>query len=282
MKTDKLRQSNNFEDRRGQGHVGSSDTPFGRQSSSMGSNLLLSLLFSRMGWKGKLLLVLFLLLFGGGGFGNLFGNSASYSPYQSTQVSTNRTNLTDADSEFVRKVLANTEDFWTQEFARHGITYQPPSLVFYEGQTQTACGLGQETAGPFYWSGDEKIYLDMSFYEELTTKYLVQGDFAMAYVIAHEVGHHVQHELGTMTQYAQAKRGMSEKQANALTVRLELQADYYARSWAKHVDGQGYLDVGDIEEAMNAAHAIGDAPPPTWGLWPSGPWQLYTRHFWVT
>lgn len=82
----------------------------------------------------------------------------------------------------------------------------------------------------------------------------------MAYVITHEVGHHVQHELGTMTQYAQAKRGMSEKQANALTVRLELQADYYARAWAKHVDGQGYLDVGDIEEAMNAAHAIGDAP----------------------
>lgn len=163
MKTDKLRQSNNIEDRCGQGHVGSSDTPFGRQSSSMGSNLLLSLLFSRMGWKGKLLLVLFLLLFGDGGFGNLFGNSASYSPYQSTQVSTNRTNLTDTDSEFVRKILANTEDFWTQEFARHGVTYQPPSLVFYEGQTQTACGLGQETAGPFYWSGDEKIYLDMSF-----------------------------------------------------------------------------------------------------------------------
>lgn len=257
MKTDNLRESSNIEDRRGQGGQ-SSYGNYGRQGSSMGGNLLMSLLFSRMGWKGKLLLVLFLLFFGGGGLGNIFGGVSNSTPYQSAQVGTNQTSVSDADSQFVSKVLASTEDFWTQEFARHGMTYQAPALVFYEGQTQTACGLGQAAAGPFYCSGDEKIYLDMSFYQELTTKYKAKGDFAMAYVIAHEVGHHVQHELGTMTQYAQAKRGMSEKEGNALTVRLELQADYYAGAWAKHVDGLGYLDVGDIEEAMNAAHAVGD------------------------
>lgn len=257
MKTDNLRESSNIEDRRGQGGQPSYGG-LGRQGSSMGGNILMSLLFSRMGWKGKILLVLFLLLFGGGGLGNIFGGVSNSNPYQSTQVGTNQATVSDADSQFVSKVLASTEEFWTQEFARHGMTYQAPTLVFYEGQTQTACGLGQAAAGPFYCSGDEKIYLDMSFYEELTTKYRAQGDFAMAYVIAHEVGHHVQNELGTMTQYAQAKRGMSEKEGNALTVRLELQADYYAGAWAKHVDGQGYLDVGDIEEAMNAAHAVGD------------------------
>lgn len=259
MKTDKIRESSNIEDRRGSGSGYSGQgSPFGRQGSSMGGNILMSLLFSRMGWKGKLILVLLMLFLGGGGLGNLLGGSAGYSPYQSTQVSTNRTSATDQDSQFVSKVLSSTESFWTEEFARHGLQYEAPTLVFYEGQTQTACGLGQAAAGPFYCSGDKKIYLDMSFYQELTTKYKASGDFAMAYVIAHEVGHHVQNELGTLSQYARTKQGMSEKQANALTVRLELQADYYAGAWAKYVDGQGFLDVGDIEEAMNAAHAVGD------------------------
>lgn len=256
MKTDNLRESKNIEDRRGQ--AGQQSYGGGRQASSLGSNLLMNLLFSRLNWKFKVVIVLALLFLGGGGLGNLFGGVTTSNPYQTSQVGTNSVAVSDEDSRFVSKVLTSTEDFWREEFARHGMTYQPPTLVFYEGQTQTACGLGQAAAGPFYCSGDQRIYLDMSFYEELTTKYRAQGDFAMAYVIAHEVGHHVQNELGTLGQYARDRQGMSEKQANALTVRLELQADYYAGAWAKYVDGQGFLDVGDIEEAMNAAHAVGD------------------------
>ncbi|MFA9467062.1 neutral zinc metallopeptidase [Streptococcus sp. E24BD] len=257
MKTDHLRKSNNVEDRRGQ----SGSLPggnYGRQGGMSGGNILLPLLFSRMGWKGKLLLLLLLLVFAGGGMGNLLGGDTGYSSYQSTQVGTPASDVTDDEAEFVSKVLASTEDFWTEEFRRHGQTYNAPKLVFYTGQTHTACGVGQASSGPFYCSADRTVYLDISFYRELTTKYRAKGDFAMAYVIAHEVGHHVQNESGIMNQYARSRQGMSEKQANELTVRLELQADYYAGAWAKYVDGLGYLDVGDIEEAMAAAHAVGD------------------------
>lgn len=259
MKTDHLRESRNIEDRRGQG-----SSSFGRggggMRSSAGSGLLMSLLFSRLGWKGKIILVVLLFLFGGGGIGNLLGGSTGYNSYQSTQVGQNYpTDVSDAEAEFISKVLGTTEDFWTKTFQQEGIgTYQSPTLVFYSGQTQTGCGLGQAAAGPFYCSADKKIYLDMSFYRELGSRYNAKGDFAMAYVIAHEVGHHVQNELGTLSRYAQLRQGMSEVQANALTVRLELQADYYAGAWAKFVDGQGLLDVGDIDEAMAAAHAVGD------------------------
>ncbi|HEL1809388.1 TPA: neutral zinc metallopeptidase, partial [Streptococcus suis] len=150
------------------------------------------------------------------------------------------------------------EDFWTQEFARNGLTYQAPTLVFYTDQTQTGCGVGSAQAGPFYCSADRKIYIDTSFYQELSSKYKAAGDFAMAYVIAHEVGHHVQNELEVLGAYHQKRAQLSDKEGNALNVRLELQADYYAGAWAKYVDGQGILDAGDIDEAMNAAHAVGD------------------------
>lgn len=257
MKTDHLRKSKNIEDRRGQSGSLSGGN-YGRQGGMSGGNILLPLLFSRMGWKGKLLLLLLLLVFAGGGMGNLLGGDAGYSPYQSTQVSTPASDVTDEEAEFVSKVLASTEDFWTEEFRQYGRTYNAPKLVFYTDQTHTACGVGQASSGPFYCSADRTVYLDMSFYRELTTKYRAKGDFAMAYVIAHEVGHHVQNELGIMSQYARSRQGMSEKQANELTVRLELQADYYAGAWAKYVDGLGYLEAGDIEEAMAAAHAVGD------------------------
>ena len=148
---------------------------------------------------------------------------------------------------------------WTQEFKKEGLTYNPPTLVIYDRQTQTGgCGVGSASAGPFYCPADNKVYIDLTFYQELSTKYQAAGDFAMAYVIAHEVGHHVQNELGTMRSYQQKRQSLSEKAANALNVRLELQADYYAGAWANYVEGQGLLEVGDIEEAMNAAHAVGD------------------------
>lgn len=254
MKIDDLRKSSNIEDRRGQRSSGPSYS-----SGSAGGNLLLSLLFSRLGWKGKLLLVVLLFVFGGmSNLGGLLSPTTNTNPYQSSQVTISGTSVSDADAEFMSKVLASTEDFWTQEFARNGLTYQAPTLVFYTDQTQTGCGTGSAQAGPFYCSADRKIYIDTSFYQELSSKYKAAGDFAMAYVIAHEVGHHVQNELEVLGTYHQKRAQLSDKEGNALNVRLELQADYYAGAWAKYVDGQGILDVGDIDEAMNAAHAVGD------------------------
>ncbi|HFI0325813.1 TPA: neutral zinc metallopeptidase [Streptococcus suis] len=254
MKIDDLRKSSNIEDRRGQRSSGPSYS-----GGSAGGNLLLSLLFSRLGWKGKLLLVVLLFVFGGmSNLGGLLSPTTNTNPYQSSQVTTSGSSVSDADAEFMSKVLASTEDFWTQEFARNGLTYQAPTLVFYTDQTQTGCGTGSAQAGPFYCSADRKIYIDTSFYQELSNKYNAAGDFAMAYVIAHEVGHHVQNELGTLGAYHQKRAQLSDKEGNALNVRLELQADYYAGAWAKYVEGQGLLDIGDIEEAMNAAHAVGD------------------------
>lgn len=254
MKTDKLRESQNVEDRRGQ----SSNYSTGGGS----SNLLLQLLFSRGGWKTKLVLLLLLLVFGGGGLSGIFTgdqSSSNSSSYQSTQVT--QTNNADASNEqiqFVSKVFASTEDFWTSEFKKEGLNYHDPKLVLYTDSIQTGCGIGQASAGPFYCSADQKVYLDISFYDELSQKYGAKGDFAMAYVIAHEVGHHVQNELGTMTDYAKARQGKSEAQANQLNVKLELQADYYAGVWANYVQGQNLLEKGDINEAMQAAHAVGD------------------------
>lgn len=254
MKIDDLRKSSNIEDRRGQSSSGSSFS-----AGSSGGNLLLGLLFSRLGWKGKLIVLVVLLAFGGmSNLGGLLSPSTSTNPYQSSQVTTTGTSVSDADAEFMSKVLGTTEDFWTREFANNGYTYDAPTLVFYTDQTQTGCGTGSAQAGPFYCSADRKIYIDTSFYQELSNKYNAAGDFAMAYVIAHEVGHHVQNELGTLGAYHQKRAQLSDKEGNALNVRLELQADYYAGAWAKYVDGQGLLDIGDIEEAMNAAHAVGD------------------------
>lgn len=224
MKIDDLRKSSNIEDRRGQRSSGPSFS-----GGSAGGNLLLSLLFSRLGWKGKLLLVVLLFVFGGmSNLGGLLSPTTNTNPYQSSQVTTSGTSVSDADAEFMSKVLGTTEDFWTQEFANNGYTYDAPTLVFYTDQTQTGCGTGSAQAGPFYCSADRKIYIDTSFYQELSNKYNAAGDFAMAYVIAHEVGHHVQNELGTLGAYHQKRAQLSDKEGNALNVRLELQADYYA------------------------------------------------------
>ncbi|WP_161979662.1 KPN_02809 family neutral zinc metallopeptidase [Streptococcus sp. S784/96/1] len=253
MKIDDLRKSDNIRDQRGQRSSGG-----GLNMGGAGSNLLLHLLFSRTGWKTKIVLLVLLLFLGGGsGLGNILGGTSSN--YQSSQVRHSGTStVTDKDGEFISKVLASTEDYWHQEFKRNGLTYEAPKLVLYTDNTTTGCGAGSAKSGPFYCSADNTVYLDLSFYGDLKTKYGAPGDFAMAYVIAHEVGHHVQNQLGTMSEYASARRGLSEKEANKLNVRLELQADYYAGAWANYVDGQGLLDIGDIEEAMTAAHSVGD------------------------
>lgn len=156
---------------------------------------------------------------------------------------------------FVKVVMAGTEDVWTEEFARHGRKYELPAMKVYRGQTQTACGVGSAAMGPFYCPGDQKVYIDLSFYDELARTFKSPGDFAQAYVIAHEVGHHVQKLLGTSDKVA-AMHGRPDY--NEYSVRLELQADFYAGVWANHSKQYLSLDRSDIEEAMGAANAIGD------------------------
>jgi len=160
----------------------------------------------------------------------------------------------------VSTVLADTEDVWKVVFTQGGSTYQEPRLVLFRGATATACGQGQAAMGPFYCPADQKVYIDLSFYQELQERFKAPGDFAQAYVIAHEVGHHVQNLLGTSAKVQQARQQAgSEAASNAYSVRLELQADCYAGVWAHHADQQfRILETGDIEEALRAATAIGD------------------------
>jgi predicted metalloprotease len=159
----------------------------------------------------------------------------------------------------VSTVLADTEDVWTQLFQQGGATYHPPKLVLFRGATPTACGTGQSAMGPFYCPSDQKVYIDLGFYDTLRTRLGAPGEFAQAYVIAHEVGHHVQDELGITRKVEAARSRMSQTQANAISVRVELQADCFAGLWAKRSQqGKQWLDPGDIESAMNAAAKIGD------------------------
>lgn len=165
----------------------------------------------------------------------------------------------DPAARFVSTVLADTEDVWTQLFKQGGATYNPPKLVLFRGSVRTACGAGQAAMGPFYCPADRKVYIDLSFYETMKTRMGAPGDFAQAYVIAHEVAHHVQNELGISAQAEQARARMSPAQANQVSVRIELQADCYAGLWAHHAqNARNILENGDVEEAMNAAQKIGD------------------------
>jgi predicted metalloprotease len=165
----------------------------------------------------------------------------------------------DAQARFVAKVLGETEDTWQTIFREHANhPYVAPKLVLYTGATPTACGTGRAAMGPFYCPADSKVYLDMGFFDEMRRRFHAPGDFAQAYVIAHEVGHHVQHLLGVSERVSAQQRANSQ-QANALSVRLELQADCYAGLWARRADSARHiLEAGDVEEALNAASAIGD------------------------
>jgi len=160
--------------------------------------------------------------------------------------------------QFVAVVLAQTEDAWGEEFRRLGKQYRKPTLVLFRDQVESACGVASAAVGPFYCSGDEKLYIDLSFFQELRTKFGAPGDFAVAYVVAHEVGHHVQNLLGTMDRVNSARRRTREDGANGLSVRLELQADFYAGVWAYHARNRGIVEPGDVEEALGAASAVGD------------------------
>ena len=160
--------------------------------------------------------------------------------------------------DFASVVLKDTEDVWTKVFQEYNMTYQPAKMILYRDATDSGCGYANAQVGPFYCSLDQSVYIDLSFFATMRTKLGASGDFAMAYVIAHEIGHHVQHLTGVLEDVQKAKQGLSQTQQNELNVRLELQADYLAGVWANHVQGMGYLEDGDIDEAMNAAAAVGD------------------------
>jgi hypothetical protein len=164
----------------------------------------------------------------------------------------------DEMKQFVATVLAETEDTWTGIFKSQGLTYEDPKLVLFSGQVRSACGFASAAAGPFYCPGDHKVYLDMTFFQQLDQQFGASGEFARAYVVAHEVGHHVQNLTGIMEKFNQMRQGMSEADANQLSVRIELQADCFAGVWAHYTQQKGILEQGDIESALNAAKQIGD------------------------
>jgi len=159
---------------------------------------------------------------------------------------------------FTKVTLGLTEDTWHTLFKQQGKTYQEPHLVMYSGATRTGCGTGQSVMGPFYCPADSTVYIDLSFYQDLKTKFGAGGDFAQAYVIAHEVGHHVQHLMGIDTKVRQQQQGLSTAGANALSVKMELQADCFAGVWGHEMEKQQILEQGDLQQALNAAQAIGD------------------------
>jgi predicted metalloprotease len=162
--------------------------------------------------------------------------------------------------EFVATLLADNEDVWTKVFKENGLNYETPKLVLFSGQVQTACGGASSASGPFYCPGDRKVYMDMTFFDELKSKFGAKGgDFAVAYVVAHEIGHHVQTLLGTSAKMRKMQEGLSEADANKLSVALELQADFYAGVWTHYNEEMNQvLEPGDIEEALSAANAVGD------------------------
>jgi predicted metalloprotease len=240
MKWKGRRSSTNVTDKRGQTV---------RNTAAAGT--VLSLVGRTFGMKGIMILVVVVgvLWFTGLVDPSAFlggGATGPSSDYQPTAEEQER-------FDFVTVVLADTEDIWQEEFRKRGGQYREPQLVIYTGRTNTACGMGQAAMGPFYCPGDQTIYVDLGFYDELAETFQAPGDFAQAYVIAHEVGHHVQNLLGTSDK-VHAMRGRPDY--NQWSVRLELQADFYAGLWARQ--NSRYLDHGDIEEAMTAANAIGD------------------------
>jgi len=206
------------------------------------------------GGIGTVVILLIVLLLGGDPqsvMDQLDGGTSS-APYEATEEENQM-------AQFVSVVLADTEDVWDKIFSEAGETYRDPTLVLFSGQVQSACGYATAASGPFYCPPDEKVYIDLSFCDDLRDKYGAYGDFAVAYVIAHEVGHHVQKLMGILDKVNDERSRLSEVRANQLTVRLELQADFLAGVWAHYADQMfNSLERGDIEEALNAASSIGD------------------------
>lgn len=242
MRLENERESRHVEDRRGQGSYRS------QRGFSVGRG------------KGSVLGLIILLVgaYYGVDLSGVVGFGQDDS-YQSNQQSTISTGEEAELNTLSRKVLYTTERVWGDYFRQNGLSYREPTLVLYRGATATACGTGQSVMGPFYCPMDEKIYLDLSFYDDMKHKMRAAGDFAFAYVIAHEVGHHVQNRLGISQKTQQAQRNArSQSEANKISVLVELQADCFAGVWGHYIQREGKLEAGDVEEAFMAAEAVGD------------------------
>lgn len=231
------RRSSNIEDRRGQ-------RPSGRM---LGGGI------------GTIVLVLVAMYFGVDPTFLIQGMQSTGGASTSGKQPTSEELKNDPMADMIAVVMADTEDVWNEIFRQQGKQYREPTLVLFSGATQSACGMGQAAMGPFYCPADQKAYIDLSFYDDMRTRFKAPGDFAQAYVLAHEVGHHVQNLLGISNQVRQMQQGRSKAEANELSVRLELQADCLAGVWANRADkARSILESGDVEEALNAASAIGD------------------------
>jgi hypothetical protein len=242
MKWEGNRESDNVEDRRGSGGGGG----FGLGGRSIGIGTVVIALIGSAVFGVNPLTVLNLLSGGGG------SPVVQQGPPQAGPAN-------DRQTRFVRTVLADTEDVWGKLFTAKGASYQAPKLVIYSDATPTACGTGQSASGPFYCPADQDVYIDLSFYTLMQERFGVSGEFAQAYVIAHEIGHHVQNQLGISGKVHAARERSSERDANAMSVRLELQADCFAGVWAFHGNqARGILEQGDVASALKAASAIGD------------------------
>jgi uncharacterized protein len=246
------RGSSNIDDRRSSGMSPRRMRLPGRRSVKAGGGLGLTgiavVLF--VSWvAGINPLTLLSSLDGGSGFDSGPG-------YETTAPSSTRN---DETAQFVSVILADTEDTWSHILAQHSVDYPEPTLVLFSNSVPSACGQASSATGPFYCGADQKIYIDLDFYQQLAGQLNAPGDFAQAYVLAHEVGHHLQNLLGVLPDYQKARRSMSKADGNALSVRVELQADCYAGIWAHFAARQrGFIEDGDIEEALNAASQIGD------------------------
>lgn len=229
------RESNNVEDRRQQG--GGGGIP--------------------IGGKGRLILLVVVMVAGyyGVDLSPLLNEPASQTPPQRQEMSQP---AKDPLARFTSVMLASTEDAWGEIFQQSGNRYQAPKLVLYRGATRTGCGQGQSVMGPFYCPADRTVYIDLSFYQEMRDKLGADGDFAQGYVVAHEVGHHVQNLLGIERKMREQQQGLSRAEQNKLSVKLELQADCFAGVWGHYMEREQVLETGDLEEALNAAQAIGD------------------------
>ena len=207
------------------------------------------------GGIGTIVIAIIIYLLGGNG-GDILNQLQVGTDTGQTTLTTEKE---DQLAQFASVVLADCEDVWNKIFSEDGVEYREPVLVLFTSQVSSACGIAGSATGPFYCPGDSKVYIDLSFLDDLQTRLGAQGDFAMAYIIAHEVGHHVQNQLGIMDEIEKLRNRVSEEEYNELSVRLELQADFLAGVWAHHAQKMfNILEDGDIEEAMNAANAVGD------------------------
>jgi predicted metalloprotease len=251
------RQSDNIEDsrssrspggNRGLGRPGGFQLPVGRGATGGGISgiVILVVLFFVLRWLGIDPTEL------------LNGGSGQQAPGGGAQITESEAPVNDEMRQFVGVVLAETEDVWNGIFQAEGLKYKEPTLRLFSGQVQSACGFASSASGPFYCPGDEKIYLDTQFFDQLANQFGASGDFAEAYVIAHEVGHHVQNLTGILPKFNQMRQSMSEAEANQMSMRVELQADCFAGVWGHFTAQKGILEKGDLDEALNAAAQIGD------------------------